>query len=108
MKKLIFIVLAFLLALPLAAFANEITFTAVANVQFTLKDLKVEFTRETGTCLYAKEFNGYGSIAALFIKYHHMIKRRERLFRAMDISSNSGYEPLCCRLYRDCFVYRSQ
>lgn len=36
------------MALPLAAFANEITFAAVANVQLTLEDLKAEFTRETG------------------------------------------------------------
>jgi len=48
MKKIILIVLAFLLVLPLAAFADEITVAAAANVQFTLEDLKAEFTKETG------------------------------------------------------------
>src|SRR5580698_5886170 len=48
MKKVILIVLAFLLALPLAAFATDITVAGAANVQFTLDDLKAEFTKETG------------------------------------------------------------
>lgn len=48
MKKEILVILAFLLALPLAAFAGEITVAAAANVQFTLEDLKAEFTRQTG------------------------------------------------------------
>jgi len=48
MKKLILVVLAFLLTLSLKAFANEITIAGAANVQFTLDDLKAEFTKETG------------------------------------------------------------
>jgi molybdate transport system substrate-binding protein len=48
MKKIVFAVSAFLLALPLAAFASDITVAAAANVQFTLDDLKAEFTKETG------------------------------------------------------------
>jgi molybdate transport system substrate-binding protein len=40
--------LVFILALPLIAFADEITVAAAANMQFTLEDLKAEFTRETG------------------------------------------------------------
>ena len=48
MKKLILIVLAFLWALPLSAFASDITVAGAANVQFTLEDLKAEFTKETG------------------------------------------------------------
>ena len=48
MKKIIFIVSAFLLALPLSAFAGDITVAGAANVQFTLDDLKAEFTKETG------------------------------------------------------------
>jgi molybdate transport system substrate-binding protein len=48
MKKIIFIVSAFLLSLPLASFASDITVAAAANVQFTLDDLKAEFTKETG------------------------------------------------------------
>jgi len=48
MKKIILIVFAFLLALPLFACADEITVAAAANVQFTLEDLKTEFTKETG------------------------------------------------------------
>ena len=37
-----------ILGSPIAAFANEITVAGAANVQFTLEDLKGEFTRETG------------------------------------------------------------
>ncbi len=48
MKRIIFIVLAFVSALPLAAFAGDITVAGAANVQFTLEDLKAEFTGETG------------------------------------------------------------
>src|SRR5271167_749709 len=48
MKKIIFIALTFLLVWPLAAFAGEITVAAAANMQFTLEDLKAEFTKETG------------------------------------------------------------
>ena len=48
MKKMLLIVLVFLLAAPLAAAAGEITVAGAANVQFTLEDLKAEFTRETG------------------------------------------------------------
>jgi len=48
MRKIILIVLAFLLVLPLASFASEITVAGAANVQFTLEDLKAEFTKETG------------------------------------------------------------
>jgi len=36
------------MAVPLTAFAGDITVAAAANVQFTLDDLKAEFTRETG------------------------------------------------------------
>jgi len=46
MKKII--VLMFLLSLPVTAFAGGITVAGAANVQFTLEDLKAEFTRETG------------------------------------------------------------
>jgi len=48
MKIAAIAVLAFLLVLPSAAFAGDITVAAAANVQFTLEDLKAEFTRETG------------------------------------------------------------
>lgn len=48
MKRIILTVLAFLLAVPLAAFASDITVAGAANVQFTLDDLKAEFTKETG------------------------------------------------------------
>ena len=48
MKKITLIVLTFLLVMPLAAFASEITVAGAANVQFTLDDLKAEFTKETG------------------------------------------------------------
>ena len=47
MKKLILIISA-LLAIPFSAFASEITVAGAANVQFTLDDLKAEFTKETG------------------------------------------------------------
>src|ERR1700691_4521454 len=47
MRKIILIVLAFLL-FPLNASASDITVAGAANVQFTLDDLKAEFTRETG------------------------------------------------------------
>ena len=48
MKNVIFITLAFLLAIPLVASANEITVASAANVQFVLDDLKAEFTKESG------------------------------------------------------------
>ena len=48
MKKITLIVLTFLLVMPLDAFASEITVAGAANVQFTLDDLKAEFTKETG------------------------------------------------------------
>ena len=48
MKKIILAGVVFLLALPLAAIASEITVAGAANVQFTLDDLKAEFTKETG------------------------------------------------------------
>jgi molybdate transport system substrate-binding protein len=48
MKKTFIFVLAFLLTLPLVSFAGEITVAGAANVQFTLDDLKAEFTKETG------------------------------------------------------------
>jgi molybdate transport system substrate-binding protein len=47
MKKIILMLSVFLLA-PLCAFASEITVAAAANMQFTLEDLKAEFTKETG------------------------------------------------------------
>jgi molybdate transport system substrate-binding protein len=47
-EKIILIALAFLLAIPLSSFATEITVAGAANVQFTLEDLKAEFTKETG------------------------------------------------------------
>ena len=34
--------------MPLSAFASDITVAGAANVQFTLDDLKAEFTKETG------------------------------------------------------------
>jgi len=48
MSQKILIFLIFILASPLAALANEITVAAAANVQFTLDELKAEFTKETG------------------------------------------------------------
>ncbi len=48
MKKLILIAAMVLSGMPLSAFASEITVAAAANVQFTLEDLKAEFTKETG------------------------------------------------------------
>jgi len=48
MKRSFLIALIFLLALPLAARASDITVAGAANVQFALDDLKAEFTRETG------------------------------------------------------------
>lgn len=48
MKKINIIVLVLFLALPISAFADEITIAAAANVQFALEDLKAEFTKETG------------------------------------------------------------
>jgi molybdate transport system substrate-binding protein len=48
MKKLILVLLALILAAPLSVYAREITVAGAANVQFTLDDLKAEFTRETG------------------------------------------------------------
>jgi len=48
MSKKVLIFLVFLMAVPLTAFAGDITVAAAANVQFTLDDLKAEFTRETG------------------------------------------------------------
>jgi len=48
MRKIFLIVLAFLWAMPIAAFASDITVAAAANVQFTLDDLKAEFKKETG------------------------------------------------------------
>jgi molybdate transport system substrate-binding protein len=48
MKKIIIIALTFLLGIPLRSFATEITVAGAANVQFTLEDLKAEFTKETG------------------------------------------------------------
>jgi molybdate transport system substrate-binding protein len=38
----------FLFLLPLTSFAGDITVAGAANVQFTLDELKAEFTRETG------------------------------------------------------------
>jgi molybdate transport system substrate-binding protein len=48
MKKITLIVLAFLLVMPVAVFASDITVAGAANVQATLEDLKAEFTKETG------------------------------------------------------------
>src|SRR5271154_5118246 len=48
MKKIILVALVFLLTRSLTAFASDITVAAAANVQFTLEDLKAEFTKETG------------------------------------------------------------
>lgn len=48
MMKQLLVVLVFLSVLPLTVFADDITIAAAANVQFTLDDLKAEFTRETG------------------------------------------------------------
>jgi molybdate transport system substrate-binding protein len=47
MKKTILVAL-FLLLLQFSAFADDITVAGAANVQFTLEDLKAEFTKETG------------------------------------------------------------
>jgi len=43
-----FIALFFLCLMPLSAMAEQITVAAAANVQFTLDELKAEFTKETG------------------------------------------------------------
>ena len=43
-----FIALMFLCLLPLSALAGQITVAGAANVQFTLEELKAEFTKETG------------------------------------------------------------
>ena len=48
MKKTFLVVLAFLITLPLAASAADIIVAGAANMQFTLDDLKAEFTEETG------------------------------------------------------------
>ena len=48
MNKIIYIFALFLLAMPLSAFASDITVAGAANVQFTLEELKSEFTKETG------------------------------------------------------------
>ena len=48
MKRAVFIAAAFFLVFPLVACADNITVAAAANVQFTLDELKSEFTRETG------------------------------------------------------------
>lgn len=47
MKKY-FIALMLLCLLPISAMAGQITVVAAANVQFTLDELKAEFTKETG------------------------------------------------------------
>ncbi len=47
MKKILLTVLLFL-AIPLHAFAGEMTIAAAANLQFVLEELKAEFTEETG------------------------------------------------------------
>ena len=47
MKKY-FITLMLICLLPLSAMAEQITVAAAANVQFTLDELKAEFTKETG------------------------------------------------------------
>ena len=47
MKKY-FIALMLLCLLPVSAMAEQITVAAAANVQFTLDELKAEFTKETG------------------------------------------------------------
>ena len=43
-----FIVLMFVCLLPISAMAEQITVAGAANVQFTLDELKAEFTKETG------------------------------------------------------------
>jgi molybdate transport system substrate-binding protein len=48
MRKIILIILALVVALPLTSFAAEITVAGAANVQFTLEDLITEFAKETG------------------------------------------------------------
>ncbi len=48
MKKIFIVISVLLLSLPLTSFAGEITIAGAANVQFTLEDLKAEFTKETG------------------------------------------------------------
>lgn len=48
MKKIILIAVIFLFAVSLSVFADDITVAGAANVQFTLDDLKAEFTKETG------------------------------------------------------------
>jgi len=48
MKNLIILFSVFLFSFQLSAYASDITVAGAANVQFTLDDLKVEFTKETG------------------------------------------------------------
>ena len=48
MRKFILLPAFFFLLISSAAFAGDITVAAAANVQFTLDDLKAEFTKETG------------------------------------------------------------
>jgi len=48
MKKISLLMASFFLCLPAVSFAQDITVAAAANVQFTLDDLKAEFTKETG------------------------------------------------------------
>jgi len=48
MKRSLLLAITFLSAMPLSAFANDITVAVAANVQFALDDLKAEFTKETG------------------------------------------------------------
>jgi len=48
MKNKIIAIVVILLIYPLAAMASEITVVGAANVQFTLDELKAEFTKETG------------------------------------------------------------
>jgi len=48
MKKIILILLALIWVSPIASHASGITIAGAANVQFTLEDLKAEFTKETG------------------------------------------------------------
>jgi molybdate transport system substrate-binding protein len=48
MRKILLMALIFLWMSPLAVYAAGITVAAAANLQFTLEDLKAEFTKETG------------------------------------------------------------
>src|ERR1700733_1418055 len=53
MKRMILSIAVFLLALPIFPIAStagstELVVAGAANVQFTLEDLKAEFTKETG------------------------------------------------------------